>query len=164
LSGGGQTIEVVRGKLDEGLAERILAFWERHSALRGDPARERLAEVTCIMRDGTGEIVGVNSAGAVAIPEIGARRFWLHRSLLAPAAGDTAWDQLLEATFSTLAAEFEALRESSTLPVGVCALVVDPAILERRPEAVWPDLRFLYAGYLPDGRQMRIRYFEEGRI
>ena len=164
MSSGERTTEVVRGALDEELAGRILAFWARHSSLPPEVARDRLPEVVCILRDTIGEVLGVTSVATAEIPEIGARRFWVHRSLLAPEAGETAWEDLLELTFDTLAAEFEIRSDRSTLPVGVCAIVSDPAILERRPEAVWPDLRFLYAGYLPDGRQMRIRYFEDGRI
>jgi hypothetical protein len=164
VSEGERTIEVVRGALDEELAQRILAFWAQHSALPADVARDRLPEVVCVLRGAAGDVLGVTSVTAAGIPEIGARRFWVHRSLLAPATGETAWDDLLAACFDALAAEFEAMGESPKLPVGVCTLVGDPAILERRPEAVWPDLRFLYAGYRPDGRQMRIRYFEEGRI
>jgi hypothetical protein len=163
VSEGERTIEVVRGALDEELAELILAFWAQHSSLPADAARNRIPEVVCVMRNDAGEILGVTSVTAAAIPEIGARRFWVHRSLLAPGTSETAWDELLEACFETLAEEFES-TEAPEWPVGVCTLVGDPAILERRPEAVWPDLRFLYAGYRPDGRQMRIRYFEEGRI
>ena len=163
MSDGERTTEVVRGALDEKLAERILAFWERHSALRGDQARDRLDQVICVMWDESGEVIGVNSADGMTIPELGGRRFWVHRSLFAPTADVTAWEEMLETTFEVLADEFSE-AEGATPPIGVCALVGDPAILDRRPEALWPDLRFLYAGYLPDGRQIRIRYFDEGRV
>ncbi len=31
--------------------------------------------------------------------------------------------------------------------------------MEQRPEAIWEDPEMVYAGYLPDGTQVRIGYF-----
>ena len=36
MSGGGESIEVVRGAVDERRAEQILALWAKHGALEGD--------------------------------------------------------------------------------------------------------------------------------
>ena len=57
----------------------------------------------------------------------------------------------------------DALRHGSG-PVGLCLLISDPEVMRRRPEAVWPGVGMMYAGYLEDGRQVRIGYFEGARI
>ena len=49
-------------------------------------------------------------------------------------------------------------------PVGLCLLISERAEIERRPEAEWRDPRILYAGYLADGSQVRIGYFEGAKV
>jgi len=36
--------------------------------------------------------------------------------------------------------------------------------MEDRPEAVWEDTEMMFAGYLDDGTQVRVRYFEDAQI
>ena len=43
-------------------------------------------------------------------------------------------------------------------------LVGDAAERRRRPEVAWSDPELIYAGYLADGRQVRIGYFENADI
>jgi hypothetical protein len=51
-------------------------------------------------------------------------------------------------------------RRTEAGPIGVCWLVDDADFLELHPEALWLWPVCFYAGYLADGRQVRIRYFE----
>ena len=63
-----------------------------------------------------------------------------------------------------LAAAFEARSRRTSIPTapGRSALPADrrSASARARPEAEWRDPRILYAGYLADGSQVRIGYFE----
>jgi hypothetical protein len=36
--------------------------------------------------------------------------------------------------------------------------------MERRPDPIWPETELMYAGYLGDGRQVRVRYFWRAEI
>jgi len=63
---------------------------------------------------------------------------------------------MFNAAFEALAEEFEP---ETAGPIGVCVVVDDRETMERRPEAVWPESELLFAGYLPAGNQLRIRYF-----
>ena len=151
-------VEVVRGELSEARADQILEFWSRAGALEGDAARERLAEVVCVLVNGAGEVAGVNSVYAAEVPVIGDRRFWIHRSFL-PGNASSAQAAMVSAAFTALEAEFEPGGDG---PIGICLLVSDPA--EQGPEAISPETELLLAGYLEDGTQVRIRYFWDAII
>jgi hypothetical protein len=153
------TIEVVRGRLDRGRSDEVLAFWAAQSALPDTEAERRLPEVVCLLRL-DGALAGVSSVQAADVALIGGRRFWIYRHLLAAAAADRM-PELIRATFNALEAEFDGSRGS---PIGLCVLIGDPEERRRRPEAEWSDPRMIYAGYLGDGRQVRIAYFEHAEI
>jgi hypothetical protein len=147
-------IEVVRARLDESIREEVLSFWAARNALTPEEAQRRLAEVVCVLKlDGL--LAGVSSVHTADVALIGGRRFWIYRNLLAAEAADQM-PAMIAATFNALQGEFD---RSPGAPIGLCALLDDQ---ERRlrPEAEWSDPRMIYAGYLGDGRQVRIAYFE----
>jgi hypothetical protein len=150
---GGEEIEVVRGAIDDERSRRILSFWSDRGALSEEAARERLPGVVCVALDDSGEIVGINSVYE-AIPRPPARSMWVYRSFLAEDSVGL-WSEMFTAAFDALESEFDSGREG---PIGVCVLV-DGAQAARRPEATWPEEDLIYAGYLQDGRQVRVRWF-----
>jgi hypothetical protein len=149
------TIETVRGRFSEELADELLRFWTRERALDEAVARDRLSEVVCVLRDDTGEIAGVNSVYPQRLHLIGGRPFWMYRSLLLPASS-SANPEMINAAFAALEAEFEP---AAGAPIGLC-VVVDPAEAERHPTAIWPDTQLMLAACLEDDRQVRIRYID----
>jgi hypothetical protein len=159
MADGAAAIEVVRGGLPEERADQVLAFWAAHGALEGEAARARLAEVVCVAVDGSGNLVGVNSARAEDTPAVG-RRFWRYRSLIADGEEELA-AAMFNAAFEALADGFDP---DAAGPVGLCVIVSDRAEMERRPEAVWPAEELVFAGYLDDGSQLRLRYFWNAKI
>ena len=154
------TIEVVRGRLSEKLSQELVGFWLGNGALDDAAARRRLPEVVCVLRSSSGDVVGVNSVFADAVDLLGGRRFWVYRSFLLPAAR-AAWDAMASAAFRALAAGFDPEARG---PLGLCAPIADRELLDRLPEAQWQDPPLLYAGYLDDGRQLRVGYFEGARV
>jgi hypothetical protein len=151
---GSTKIVPARDGLEEARAGEVLEFLSRVGGLNEEAAQEWLAEVVCLA-EADGSLVGVSAAHPASIGLIGGRRFWLYRSVLAPSS-DEGWDALFKASFDLLTKEF---KEPGDAYVGVCVLVDDPDEVERRPEAVWPGTELLFAGYLEDGRQVRLRYF-----
>ena len=154
------TVETVRGNLTEEVEAEILAFWEKRGALSGDAAKQRLPKVVCVLRDSDGGIAGVNSVFAEEVPLVGNRVFWVYRSLLDTAASES-WIDMVRGAFGALAEKFDPEAGG---PVGLCVVISDRDEMKRRPEAEWTDPRLLYAGYTPDGRQVRIGYFPGARI
>jgi hypothetical protein len=156
----GHSADVVRGHLTGDRADRVLRFWADHGVLEGEAARARLEEVVCLLLDESDAIAGVNSAYEEALPPIGGRRFWVYRAYLPSDGGEDA-SAMLNAAFEALDAEYRADRSG---PVGLCVVVSDPEEMRRRPEAIWPETELIYAGTMPDGRQLRLRYFDDATI
>ena len=88
---------------------------------------------------------------------LGGRRLWVHRGA---SLGDPAAPEI-NIAFSSLEGEFDPDGDD---PIGLCLLVSDRAEMEHRPEAVWEDTEMMFAGYLEDGAQVRVRYFEDAQI
>jgi hypothetical protein len=153
------SIEVVRGALGEARAQEILALWSEHGALEGEEARQRLPEVVCIALGGSGEVIGVNSAHAEEIPLVG-RRLWRYRSFL-PGVAEELSAEMFNAAFAALGEGFDP---DAPGPIGLAVNVTESADIEGRPEAVWPEEELVYAGYLPDDSQLRVRYFWNAKI
>jgi hypothetical protein len=149
------TIEPVRGALSDERTQQVVDFLAREGALEPDAARQRAPEVVCLAQAG-GEIVGVSCVHPEQVALIGARPFWIYRSHHSSDDSSERWDSMFNAAFDVLAQQFE---ETAAGPVGVCVIVADRAEMERRPEAIWPDTELMFAGYLENGSQVRIRYF-----
>jgi hypothetical protein len=112
-----------------------------------------------VLRGPEDAIAGACSVFAADVELVGGRRFWIYRSLLPGDAREHALP-MIDATFAALDAEFGGAAGE---PIGLCVFL-DERERKLRPEAEWPDPRMIYAGYLPDGRQVRIAYFEGARI
>ena len=153
----GYEIRAVRGEIDDELAGRLVAFWTGHGALDEQGARARLGSVVCVLTDSAGEIAGVNSAIEDEVALIGGRRFWVYRSFLLPGVGPAVAEGMIDAARAALEEGFDAIAGG---PVGLYVAVADRAMMRARPEAIWPGSEMLYAGYTPEGHQVRIRYFE----
>ncbi len=149
-------IEVVAGAAPPQLREELLEFWRNQAAFSGPAAERRLDEVVCVLRQ-SDRVVGVSSVFAAEVEMIAGWRFWVFRCLVGPGHENRVFE-LISATFKALDSQHVTDRGE---PVGLCVLV-DPAQRHHLPpEAEWTDPRMIYAGYLPDGRQVRIAYFSD---
>jgi hypothetical protein len=144
----------VRGRLDRARADELLEFWAQRQALDPVQAQRRLPEVVCILRRSQA-VVGASSAYLADLELIGGRRFWIYRSLLDAGLSDQG-PAMIAATFDALEAESDGSPGS---PLGLCLLLADPDDWRRRPDVEWTEPPMIYAGYLADGRQVRIGYF-----
>jgi hypothetical protein len=153
-------IEVVRGRMSAERADELVRFWTGQGVLDDTAARARLDDVVCVLRGEGGEITGVNSVFPATLDLVGGRQFFVYRNYLtAPAAAARA--AMAHRAALALNSEYEPAVES---PIGICFLIEDRADMERNPGAEWLYPRSYYAGYLQDGRQVRIRYFDGARV
>lgn len=159
MQAGEQRIEIVRGNLGGERADQVVDLWERTGALESQSARGRLPEVVCVALDEAGELTGVNSVREETIPLV-QRPFWVYRSFLPGGSIDLA-NRMFNTAFGALQASFD---RAGTGPVGLCVIVRDPVEMQGRPEVVWPETELMYAGYTPDDRQVRIRYFWGAKV
>jgi hypothetical protein len=149
----------VRGRLSSACADELLAFWADQRALPEDEARRRLSEVVCALRR-DGAVAGVSSVYPADVALIGGRRFWVYRSLLTQPVRDDA-AAMIRASFRALDSEFAGEPDS---PIGLCAMLAPAQRRDLPAQADWPDPRTVYAGYLEDGRQVRVAYFDRANI
>src|SRR3954454_16527892 len=154
MSAGSATIVPARGDLDDARAREASELLVREEGLSGEASRRWLSELVCLAIE-DGHVVGLGIARPATVALIGGRPFWLYRSVLARHSGEL-WNGMFNAAFDLLAEEFQ---EPDGPYIGLCALIEDPAEMKRRPQAVWPETELMYAGYLDDGRQVRLRYF-----
>jgi len=152
-------IEVVRGQLTSACAQELLAFWAERGALPEEEARRRLSEVVCVLRC-DGALAGVSSVYPAEVALIGDRRLWMYRSLLSDAAAEHM-PAMIGASFRALQSEFD---DEPGSPIGLCAPLTPAQRRRFPPEAEWLDPGMLYAGYLEDGRQVRVAYFKDGKV
>jgi hypothetical protein len=92
-------------------------------------------------------------ARVIELPWLPDRPFWALETT-PPELDPTARDQLL----GTGLAELDARSTADPAAPGNVCLLLDPAERTRRPALRWDDPPFLFAGYLPDERQVRIAY------
>ena len=71
-------VAVVRGRLTDDDAQRVLDLWACHGALPPDEAQRRLPTVVAVLREGDA-VVGVCSAYETDVALLGGRRFWHYR-------------------------------------------------------------------------------------
>ena len=147
-------IAAARSELDESLAAEVVEFLTRQGDLHEEAARRWLAELVCVALE-DGRVIGVSAARPATVGLIAGRPFWIYQCVLVPES-DARWDEAFNAAFEILAREFD---HGGSPYVGVCVLVDDRSLMSRRPEAVWPGTELMFAGYLDDDRQVRIRYF-----
>lgn len=155
----GYRIETLDRGPDAELGEALVAFWTGAGALDEPRARQRLAQVVCVLRGPDGAIAGVNSAYEDTAPLI-ERRLWMYRRYLAPGVPAAAEAPLLGAAYEELARRRDAI---GTGPAGLCVVLGDRAAMDRDRRAVW-DHHFVYAGYTDAGEQVRVAYFVGARI
>src|SRR3954469_25022299 len=154
------SVEVVRGRLSQERADALVRFWTAEGVLDEAAARERLGEVVCVLIGPDGDIAGVNSVYASRLALVGGREFWIYRSYLRRGAED-GWRPLARQAMLALQADFDPAAEG---PIGICYLIENRADMESNPSAQWLFPVSVYAGYLDDGRQVRIQYFSWARI
>jgi len=109
----------------------------------------------CALADGS-----TSHVTPAALDLIAGRTFWIYEATLSPAAAPGAAAALLRATFAALDADF---KPPAGRPLGLCVLS-GPDELRTDRAARWADPPLVHAGYLPDGRQVRIGYFTDAHI
>jgi hypothetical protein len=140
--------EVVRGNADPQIHQELRSF-----------GVEQPGDAVCVLRADDDAIAGVGSAFPSTVALIANRPFWIYRSRLRVDALEHE-RALIKATFDALDAE-RAGRDLAGEPMGLCVLLTSEQRARFSAEAQWRDPRLVFAGYLSDGRQLRIAYFSD---
>jgi hypothetical protein len=147
---------------DERLEADALAFWDRLRILPpGVDPRERAKEIVAgCYKDG--RLIAIQSATLETLDFV-RERFAMLRGAVDPGArrGHAA---------ATLAYYSRALLEKWSLEhpeervAGTAGIVESHELAELQKEPYWPGTRLMLARFMPDGRQVRIAWFDHYRI
>jgi hypothetical protein len=147
---------VVRGDLSADRAGEVLRLWSATGFAVGDDALRLLPDVVALVVDDD-RVVGASTAVAHDIGLLGDRRLWAYQEAHADGARDTDRASLFNTTFEVLATDHVP---GDAGPIGVCTVVRDVELRQRRPEAVWHDSGLFHAGWTYEGHPLRARYFD----
>lgn len=157
-------IENVWRRSTPALREEILAFWESNKLLPpGTDAAERAAEAVLLVRDGSGAIAGLTTAGIVQFKQLNSNNFFLFRSVILPGFRVPGLISRLIVQTRDFLEEFAATMKENRC-IGMLTFVENPMLIRHRTEAVWPASKMVYIGSDPKGRHIRVYYFRGARI
>jgi hypothetical protein len=139
-----------------------VAFWERLNILPADvtPA-QRAKELIAVVYKDAG-IVGVHTATIERLEQVRTRLAML-RSAVDPDYRRTRVSMALTLYSRALLERWSRDNPDARLG-GLGAIVESAQLAERGRQPYWPQTRFILAGFLPDGRQIRISWFEDFRV
>lgn len=157
-------IESIEAPVGETLREEIYAFWRQQlGELDRDAAARRLSQVLALGRSGRNEVAATCSAVPARVAALGGQTLLVYRCLMSPAAASVErWSALLARASETLDRHRAEGRHADC--IGLLVPVIEPAVVEARPEAIWADTGLIHAGYGQHGVPLRVRYFADARL
>lgn len=139
-----------------------IAFWERLHILPADVKPEDRAKelIAVVYKDA--RVVGVHTATIERVEQVRTRLAML-RSAVEPDYRRTRVSWALTLYSRALLERWSRDNPHERLG-GLGAILESAQLAERAREPYWPQTRFILAGFLPDGRQLRISWFEDFRV
>ena len=150
-------------RLDDARIEAdAIAFWKRLGILPADVTPEQRAKelIAVVYRDD--RIVGVNTARIERVEQVRTRLAML-RSAVDPDHRRTHVAMALT-LYSRALLERWSREHPDERVGGLGAIVESNQLAERGRQPFWPQTRFILAGFLANGRQLRISWFEDFRV
>lgn len=147
---------------DPAVTADAIAFWQRLGILpAGVSPQDRAGElVAAAYRDG--QLVGVLTAQVMLVQQVRSQLAMI-RTAVDPAHRRRYVSRALTLFSFDLLHRWAADHPEAKL-AGIGALIEGQELTAYGKRPYWPEPRFILAGYLPDGRQLRISWFEDFRI
>lgn len=139
-----------------------VAFWHRLGILPPDVAPRQRAKqlISVVYKDD--RLVGVHTGTIERVEQVRSRLVML-RSAVDPGYRRTHVSLAMTLYSRALLARWSRDNPHERLG-GLGAIVESEQLMERGKQPWWPQTRFILAGFLPDGRQLRISWFEDFRV
>jgi hypothetical protein len=137
-------------------------FWNRLGILPGNVSPEERAKELIAVAYRDGRIVGVHTAKLGRPDQVRARLAML-RSAVDPDCRRTRVSFALTLYSRALLERWSKERPEERL-AGLGAILESRELAGRGQEPFWPTTRFILIGYMPDGRQLRVSWFEDFRL
>ncbi|MEA3015071.1 MAG: hypothetical protein QOD42_3616 [Sphingomonadales bacterium] len=147
---------------DPQIEKDAVEFWNRLGILpKKVKPEERARELTAVAYK-DGRIVGVHTARLGRLDQVRARLAML-RSAVDPDCRRTRVSFALTLYTRALLERWSKEHPEERL-AGLGAILESRELAGRGNEPYWPTTRFILAGFMPDGRQLRISWFEDFRL
>lgn len=147
---------------DAKVAGDAMHFWRALKALpRGVTAEERARELCAAAYIGD-ELVGVSTI-ALGYSQLVRCRLGFFRCLVSPAHPDRRLARRLTLLSRQLLSDWSNEHPEEKI-LGMAAILESPNFdrLGKRP--IWPETGLWLVGYMPDGRQIRLTWFDHARL
>lgn len=147
---------------DAQIEKDAIHFWNRLGILPAHVTpEERAKELTAVAYRGE-RIVGVHTATLGRLDQVRARLAML-RSAVDPDYRRTRVSFALTLYTRALLERWSSEHPEERLG-GLGAILESRELAGRGQQPYWPTTRFILAGFLPDGRQIRVSWFEDFRL
>jgi len=144
---------------DERIEADAIAFWTRLGILPVGVAPEQRAKELVAVVYKNGALFGVQTARIERVEQVRARLAMV-RSAVDPGHRRTHISLALTLYSRNLLQAWAREHPEEKLG-GLGAKVGGPDLAARAEQPFWPQTRFILAGFLADGRQLRISWFED---
>jgi hypothetical protein len=147
---------------DRAIEADAIAFWERLGILpQGVTPQQRARElVAAAYKDG--QLAGLLTARIGLLEQVRAR-FAMIRIAVDPVHRRSYVSRALTLFSYDLLHRWGAAHPEAGL-AGIGAFIESAELAAYGKRPYWPETRFILAGFLPDGRQIRIAWFEDFRV
>lgn len=150
------------GLRDPGIEADAIAFWKRLDILpKGVTPEERARELVLAAYQG-GRVVGVVTAEVGVLPQVRARLAMIRGAVDPESRRGRVGFAMLFATGRIL--ERWSAAHPHERVAGFGGIVESPELLAAQNQPYWPITRFGLVGFTPDGRQIRVSWFEDFRL
>lgn len=144
------------------LADEVIHLWTHSAGLTAEQARQRLQELVLVVRNATGKVIGVATAGKTYFQQI-QNYVYAYRCFIEPEARIPALDtQMIVRTKDFLQKKSE--HETENRSVGILTIVQNEVIKQNWKQAIWLGADMIYVGNTPEGHHIRIGYFKNAII
>jgi len=158
----GITVQSVFQKVDDHLANELIATWKKYGALpKEENGKERAAQVVIILRNKENNIIGISTAFPSYIEQLKCTLF-AFRCMIAP---EYRFPGLLtKITLETRNHLEKVYKQSHPECVGIITEIYNDKLSKNRREAVFTTSGFVFIGYSKNGYQIRVYYFKGAKI
>ena len=154
----------------EASRDEVVQFWLAESALPDRTvARERAHQLVLVARDSSHRIAGVSTGLPMYVDRLGFEclfyRMYVgraHRTIGLHSTG-LGW-RILQESYRLLNERFRSGCDRNMR--GIYMEIENPSVMKVRNDAIWQEngMNVVFIGRTPDGRHMRVWYFDGARI
>lgn len=147
---------------DSRIEADAIAFWRRLDILPGSVTPEQRARELVAVAYREDRVAGVQTASIEPVEQVRAR-LAIVRSAVDPDCRRMHVSLALT-LYSRALLERWAREHPAERLAGLGTFLEGEQLAERAKQPWWPRTRFILAGHLPDGRQLRISWFDDYRV